>query len=304
MPANPIHPDELNSLMASVSSLIIIDVRLADDFAYQHIPTAINNPVFEVPFASKMPELAADLTTPICVYGCEKGSLESTEAAQKLIRLGYSRIYDMTSGITGWASSGHAIETGKGDQPMPPQLVDGSYPININESFIQWTGKNLINSHFGKIAIASGNFEIQGGNLVDLELTIDFKSISCTDLAESEWHDTLIQHLESDDFFYTEKFPTGKFQLTGSEPQGNLNDGSANLQIEGDLTMRGQTKPITLEASSGITDGQLPVAQANTRIDRTHWGIRYGSGKFFSRLAGHLVNDHIELQLKIIAGPQ
>lgn len=302
MPANPIHPDELNSLMASVSSLVIIDVRLADDFDFKRIPNATSNPVFEVSFSNKMVELVPDLATPICVYGSQKGSSESTEAAQKLIRLGYDRIYDMTAGITGWANSGHAMESGLSPQPEAPQLADGNYPIDTKESFIQWTGKNLINSHFGEIAIASGHLEIQGGNLTDLELVIDFTKITCTDLADSEYHDTLIQHLESDDFFYTERFPSGKFQLTGSEVQGDLNDGSLNLQLDGDLTMRGNTKAINLQATTGITDELLPVAQASTTIDRTHWGVRYGSGKFFSRLAGHLVNDNIDLQLKIIAG--
>jgi polyisoprenoid-binding protein YceI len=300
MPANPIHPDELNSLMTSVSALIIIDVRHADDYDFKRIPNAISNPVFEVAFSNKMAELVPDLATPICVYGSQKGSIESTEAAQKLIRLGYDRIYDMTSGFTGWNSNGHPLESGLSPEPQPAQLADGRYPIDTKESCVQWTGKNLINSHSGEISIASGQLEIQGGQLVDLELTIDFKSITCTDLADSDMHDILIQHLESDDFFYTDRFPTGKFQLTGSEAQGDLNDGSLNLQIDGDLTIRGKTKPISLFASTGVTDELRPAAQAYMSIDRTHWGMRYGSGKFFSRLAGHLVNDHIGLQLKII----
>ena len=87
MPANPIHPDELNALMSSVSSLIIIDVRLADDYDFKRIPNAINNPVLEVEFSNKMAEIVPDLLTPICVYGSQKGSIESTDAAQKLIRL-------------------------------------------------------------------------------------------------------------------------------------------------------------------------------------------------------------------------
>lgn len=300
MPANPIHPDELNSLMSSVSSLVIIDVRLADDYDFKRIPNAINNPVFDVQFSNKMAELVPDLLTPICVYGSQKGSLESTEAAQKLIRLGYDRIYDMTSGFAGWNDNGHPRESGLSLQPEPAKLADGHYLIDTQESCIQWTGKNLINSHSGELAIASGHLEIQGGSLVDLELTIDFKSITCSDLADSEMHDILIQHLESDDFFYTDRFPTGKFQLTGSEVQGELNDGSLNLQVEGDLTMRGQTKPISLFAATGVTDDLRPAAQAYMSLDRTYWGMRYGSGKFFSRLAGHLVNDHIGLQLKII----
>lgn len=42
------------------------------------------------------------------------------------------------------------------------------------------------------------------------------------------------------------------------------------------------------------------AAQASFTIDRTQWGVIYGSGKFFKRLSGHLVNDLIEFQIKIV----
>jgi hypothetical protein len=35
-------------------------------------------------------------------------------------------------------------------------------------------------------------------------------------------------------------------------------------------------------------------------IDRTLWNVLYGSGKYFRRLGGHLVNDQIEIQLRIV----
>jgi hypothetical protein len=35
-------------------------------------------------------------------------------------------------------------------------------------------------------------------------------------------------------------------------------------------------------------------------FDRTQWGSIYGSGKFFSRLGQHVVNDVIHLHLKIV----
>ena len=41
---------------------------------------------------------------------------------------------------------------------------------------------------------------------------------------------------------------------------------------------------------------------ATLAFDRTLWGSIYGSGKFFRRLAGHLVNDLVEIQVKVVAG--
>ena len=42
------------------------------------------------------------------------------------------------------------------------------------------------------------------------------------------------------------------------------------------------------------------AAQASFAIDRTLWEVLYGSGKYFRNLGGHLVNDLIELQLRIV----
>ncbi|MFC4993903.1 YceI family protein [Rubritalea tangerina] len=300
MPSNKITPDELNALMASVDSLLVIDVRLDDDFAYQHIPKSLNNAVFEMAFAERMAQIAPNPRTPICVYGSQEGSLESAEAAAKLVRLGYERVYDLHGGIDAWAHSGHAIVNGDGSPPTPPKLSDGVYQVDLDNSHLKWIGRNLLNSHHGSIAITSGKIEIQSGSLVDAQLEVDFTKITCDDLQGSEWHDVLIAHLESDDFFDTEHFPAGGFRLTDSETLADLNSGALNLKLEGDLVMRGQVHPVTLSASAGISPDGQPALQAHFSIDRTHWGMRYGSGKFFSRLAGHLVNDQIELELKII----
>jgi len=57
---------------------------------------------------------------------------------------------------------------------------------------------------------------------------------------------------------------------------------------------------IAFDAAAGWTPGCLPAAQATLAFDRTLWGVLYGSGKHFQRLAGHLVNDLIEIQLRVV----
>ena len=60
--------------------------------------------------------------------------------------------------------------------------------------------------------------------------------------------------------------------------------------------------PVVSDASAGVTaDGTAFAAQAAFGIDRTQWNVIYGSGKFFRRLGGHLVNDRIDLQLRVVA---
>ena len=64
---------------------------------------------------------------------------------------------------------------------------------------------------------------------------------------------------------------------------GYPSPGAPNLTIHADLTLRGQTHPITFQATPGLTPEGKPAAQANLQIDRTRWGVLYGSGKFFHR---------------------
>lgn len=67
--------------------------------------------------------------------------------------------------------------------------------------------------------------------------------------------------------------------------------------------MHGTINPLRFAALSGFTADGVPAAQASFSFDRTEWGVIYGSGKFFKRLAGHLVSDLIELELRVVCAP-
>ena len=47
-------------------------------------------------------------------------------------------------------------------------------------------------------------------------------------------------------------------------------------------------------------DDGRPAAQATFSFDRTLWNVLYGSGRWFHRLGGHLVNDLVEIQVRIV----
>jgi hypothetical protein len=71
--------------------------------------------------------------------------------------------------------------------------------------------------------------------------------------------------------------------------------------VRADLTMKGVTAPVDLGVVAGIApDGSL-AAQSSFLIDRTVWKVLYGSGKFFHRLGMHLVNDLVDIELKVVA---
>jgi polyisoprenoid-binding protein YceI len=81
-------------------------------------------------------------------------------------------------------------------------------------------------------------------------------------------------HIRSADFFDIENHPTMTFQSTGIRPDGD------SFLLDGDLTIRGITKPVTLklevngfgpDAYGGTRSG----FSATTEINRHDWNVSY-----------------------------
>ena len=89
--------DEAVAMMAEESGYIILDVRTPEEFAEKHIPNAINvpNEMIGTGEISALP----DKDQLIMVY-CRSGR-RSKEAAEKLVKLGYTNIVEF-GGIIDW----------------------------------------------------------------------------------------------------------------------------------------------------------------------------------------------------------
>ena len=292
-------PATLAELLKGIRPPVLIDVRLSEDYECCHLPGAANNCVFEVAFTERMPGVAPDLSAPVCLYGAGDGSIESHMAAEKLSRLGYTAVHELEGGIAAWRAAGMPVE--ECPAPPGPVLYDGHYRIDLDESRIQWTGRNLLNHHTGHIALKAGELIITGGRLAGGSFVIDMARITCVDLTGDPLHDVLIRHLRDHDFFDTGLFPEARFEITNAEPIDGATPGAPNLHVSGKLTLKDVTAPLDFLASAGITADGKPAAQATLSFDRTLWNVLYGSGKWFLHLGGHLVNDLIELQLRIVA---
>lgn len=159
----------------------------------------------------------------------------------------------------------------------------------------------MLNKHIGTIGLRSGEIEVADGKLVGGVVVIDMNAMECTDL-EGEMRDGLIGHLKSHDFFHTAEFPEATFRILSSERIEKAKPGDQNLIVRAELEMKGKTAPVELGCVAGVTpDGKL-AAQASFLIDRTAWDVIYGSGKFFSRLGQHLVNDLVDIEIKVVTG--
>jgi rhodanese-related sulfurtransferase len=281
--------------------LLLIDVRSGADHLAAHIPGACHNCVFEIAFLDRMSEIAVPAANRIlCVYGNAETTHEAPMAAEKLVRAGYPEVLEFRGGIEQWMAAGGAVESQPASTTADSGVTDGRRDIDLGESRLEWIGRNLINRHHGTLGIRSGYLEFRDGLPSGGEFVFDMDAISCSNLAGDPLHDVLVNHLRSHDFFDTEFHPEARFRISSSRRVGDGGAGRPNLRIEGELTLKGRTLPFAMDAVAGFTPDGRPAAQAVLAFDRTLWNVIYGSARFFRSLGMHLVNDLIEVHLRII----
>lgn len=94
---NKISAQTGSTMLEENSKIVLIDVRTKEEYDSGHIQGSILIPHDEI--ADKIKDVVPKKSTPIIVY-CRSGSRSKT-AANTLIELGYSEIYDM-GGIIDW----------------------------------------------------------------------------------------------------------------------------------------------------------------------------------------------------------
>jgi len=295
-----IDPPELVQRLKTSTAPVLIDVRPEEDYLAAHLPEAKNNCVYEVSFSERMSDVATRKEVAVCVYGAGADSYEARMAAEKLVRAGYGEVLEMRAGIEAWKSAGLEVKTEGASKAENPEPLDGWHEIDLTKSKVEWVGRNLLNKHYGEIGIKTGKLHFVRGELESGEFTLDMRVIVCHDLAGDPLHDVLITHLWSDDFFDVELYPEARFAITSTESMPQATPGAPNLNVHGELTLKDVTRPMKFLAVVGVTPEGKLAAQASLAIDRTLWEVLYGSGKYFRNLGGHLVNDLIELQLRIV----
>lgn len=97
--------EQAKSLIESKPSLIILDVRTQEEYDSDHIEGAILIPVDEL--ENRLDELSKN--DELLVY-CRTGN-RSTNAVNILQANGFTKIFHMNDGITGWIQAGSDITT-------------------------------------------------------------------------------------------------------------------------------------------------------------------------------------------------
>lgn len=172
-----------------------------------------------------------------------------------------------------------------------------TFKVDVASSTATWTGVKKIGSkHIGQVKLKDGNVEFKSGKLAGGSFTFDMASITNDDLKDNpEYQTKLVSHLKSDDFFKVEKNPEAKFQIT------SVKEKDGQPWVIGKLTLIGKTETLEFPAKVEMKDG-VATGTAKMEIDRTKWGLTYGSGNFFKELvADKIINDKFEFEVNLTA---
>ncbi|MEL6135153.1 MAG: rhodanese-like domain-containing protein [Bacteroidota bacterium] len=97
---------QFKTYLDTYQNYYLIDVRTPQEFAAGKIPGAVNINVNDPQFQQRLGEL--DPSRPVLVY-CLSGG-RSTRAARLMTNYGFTEVFNLQGGISGWKASGEPIE--------------------------------------------------------------------------------------------------------------------------------------------------------------------------------------------------
>ena len=132
---------------------------------------------------------------------------------------------------------------------------------------------------------ATADIDEQTGSLSSVNAEISVASVD-TDNAKRDGH------LISDDFFNTERYPTITFESTSIVPEAN-----GNYRVDGILTIRDVSKPITLEGKMLEMMLGRVAFEAAGQINRQDFNVTWN--KALQSAVGLMVSDEVDLNIAV-----
>jgi len=183
----------------------------------------------------------------------------------------------------------------------PPQEVGSIsktttlFQIDTVASLVTWVGRKPGGSHTGTLKFKSSYLEYADQGLVGGRIVFNMESIANSDISDNESRAKLEMHLKSPDFFNAAQYPTSDFVITKVVSENSGSSGS--FIIEGNLTIKGITKSIAFNGDIDVNAGEITAHAGPLAINRTDWGVNYGSKSIFDNLKDKFIDDNIEISL-------
>lgn len=148
-----------------------------------------------------------------------------------------------------------------------------TYNIDPNHTYPSFEA-----DHFGGVSVWRGKFDSSSGTVTldraahsgEVNITIDATSIDFG-------HAKMNEHAKSPEMFDVAKFPTATYKGKFSKFNGDV-----PTEVQGELTLHGVTKPVTLTVNSFkcvpdmMTKKERCGADASAMINRADFGVSYG----------------------------
>jgi polyisoprenoid-binding protein YceI len=197
-----------------------------------------------------------------------------------------------------------AESAGAGDAQNVAVASGTEYTLNASSSSLNWKGLKPGGEHTGVVSISEGKINAENGTIVSGTFTIDLNSITNTDLTDAGMNGKLVGHLKSPDFFDVAQFPTAKFELVSvsniaATTPAVADSVQATHQVTGNLIMKGVTRSISFPAQIDVSESTIKAVTAPFAIDRTQWGVNYGSKSIFAELKDKFINDEMIITLNL-----
>jgi len=153
----------------------------------------------------------------------------------------------------------------------PVQVASGTYTLDPSHTDVlaQWSHFGFSNptAHFGNV---DGTLVYDAADVTKstVQVTLPLSGLN-------SFTAKLDEHLKSADFFDAATFPTATFKSTKVEAAG-----TNKLTVTGDLTIKGQTRPVVLDVTiNGAGEHPMHKVQAagfdaTTTIKRSDFGMR------------------------------
>jgi rhodanese-related sulfurtransferase/polyisoprenoid-binding protein YceI len=297
-----ISSEDLRNKMVEGNKITLIDTLPNEHFQGAHIPGAENACVFEIVFLDNVERIVPGKEDAIVIYGASTKTMDAVTAGEKLVRAGYGNVRILDGGLISWREKGYPLEGANIDLATETEtgirFEDGTYRVDTDQSVIGWTGRNPNKKHYGTLTLAKGRMDVKGG-ITGGSFEFDMTGIKSIDLAGDELEPVLLSHLMSDDFFFVKRFPKAVFNIISATPLDPLSLSSPNVEVTGELELRGNTHRIAFPATVNKIPGGGLTIESHFDIDRTRWKILYGSSRFFEHLGMHLVFDLISIEMRL-----
>lgn len=225
-----------------------------------------------------------------------------------VVLLGVAAWYLFVKGNELATTSEDSIETESevnADLEMPIEskttMETGTYDASTANSSVTWqAGKPAIAGyvHTGKFLIDSGAVSLTESEITG-EFVIDINSLEMTSLGggKAGQESTLEGYLKGERFFDVATYPTATFTVTDVSPKVLPGPGQTDYTATGELTLKGKTNSINFPIKVLVANENEVWMTAAITIDRTLWGIDFGSASIAEEITDNIIGDDVTLDL-------